>query len=71
MMSLISSQWKLDVSLYNTRGDEQIRGKVPPFLYPLINSDKLLIYNRATHMQLIGHKNSDVSRPCALQPSSR
>ena len=50
------------------RGDKKIHRKVPPFFYSLINSDKILIYNRATHMQLISHNNADVSCPRALQP---
>ena len=54
-----------------TRGDKNTRKRVAIFFYPLINSDKILIYNRATHIKVIGHNHADVGRARALQPSSR
>ena len=55
----------------NTRGDQNIRRKVPPFLYSLFKRDKILTFNRAVHMQLIDIDDAGVNRPRALQPSSR
>ena len=50
------------------RGTQQIRGKVSPFLHPLIKIDKISTHNRATYyMQLIDCNKAWIECPHGLQ----
>ena len=53
------------------KGSQQIRGKGPPFLHPLIKSDKISTHNTATSKHLIDCKKEWVEHPCVLQLSPR